>query len=168
VNALRLPADHWTRDPAVGGGRLTGEGCHFLDLIPFLAGSAIAALRAESLPAEEGAASGDNFLLSVRMQSGSLGTLLYTSLGDASLPKERVEIHAAGTSLVLDDYRDLSIHAGGKARRITRSRDKGIEAETEALVGALRGQPSELISWEEIDAATEWTLRARETLESPS
>ena len=168
INALRLPADHWTRDPVVGGGRLAGEGCHFLDLIPFLAGSAIASLRAESLPAEEGALSGDNFALSVRMKNGSLGTLLYTSLGDASLPKERVEVHAAGTSLVLDDYRELSIHAGGKARRVTRSRDKGIEAETKALVGALRGQSSDLISWEEIDSATEWTLRAREMLESTS
>jgi predicted dehydrogenase/threonine dehydrogenase-like Zn-dependent dehydrogenase len=168
VNALRLSADHWTRDPAVGGGRLAGEGCHFLDLIPFLAGSGIAALQAESLPAEEGASSSDNFALCVRMKNGSLGSLFYTSLGDASLPKERVEVHAAGTSLVLDDYRDLSIHAGGKARRMTRSRDKGIEAETEALVGALRGQSSPLIAWEEIDAATEWTLRAREMLESPS
>jgi predicted dehydrogenase len=165
VNALRLPKDHWTQDPAVGGGRLVGEGCHFIDLIPFLAGAPIASLQAEkALPFSGSAPTSDNFSLSLRMRDGSMGSLSYTSLGDSSLPKERFEVHAAGTSLVLDDFRELSLHAGGKIRKTTRPRDKGIEGETEALVRAVIGEPSDLISWEEIEAATEWTFRARELL----
>jgi polar amino acid transport system substrate-binding protein len=117
---------------------------------------------------EEGAFTGDNFAITARMSNGSLGSLLYTSLGDASLPKERIEIHAAGTSLVLDDHRELSIHVAGKAHNTTGGQDKGIEAETEALIAALRGESSELISWEEIEAATEWTLRAQELLDAAS
>ena len=143
-----------------------GEGCHFVDLIPFLAGSPIRSLQVEKIPAgDEGPSLSDNFSMSLGMADGSLGSLLYTSLGDASLPKERIEVHAGGASLVLEDFRDLWIHAGGRARKISGARDKGIEREAEALLGALRGEPSELISWEEIEAATEWTIRAREILE---
>jgi predicted dehydrogenase/threonine dehydrogenase-like Zn-dependent dehydrogenase len=169
VNALRLPADHWTQDPAVGGGRLAGEGCHFMDLIPFIAGERIASIQAEKTSPTPGSPPrSDNFALTLRMTEGSLGSLLYTSLGDASLPKERIEVHAGGASLVLDDFRELTLHRGGRVKRISRSRDKGIDSEAAALVRALRGEPSDLIAWEEIDATTEWTLRAVEMLEEQS
>jgi predicted dehydrogenase/threonine dehydrogenase-like Zn-dependent dehydrogenase len=165
VNAGRLPADHWTQDPRVGGGRLIGEGCHFIDLIPFLAGAPIRSLQATALPPEaESGSRSDTFSLDLELADGSLGSLLYTSLGDPSLPKERIEVHAAGTSMVLDDFRALTVHARGAARTISGRRDKGIEAEIEALLAALRGRPSELITWEEIEVASEWTLTAQERL----
>jgi polar amino acid transport system substrate-binding protein len=107
----------------------------------------------------------DNFNVSLRLADGSLGSLLYTSLGDASLGKELVEVHASGTSLVLDDFCELRIHRSGKSQRITRAVDKGIGAEVVALKAALAGESSELITWKEIEAATEWTLRAQELLE---
>jgi predicted dehydrogenase/threonine dehydrogenase-like Zn-dependent dehydrogenase len=166
VNALRLPAQHWTQDATVGGGRLLGEGCHFLDLVPFLAGAPIISLQlcasggtGEPIPVR------DNFTLSLSMADGSFGSILYTSLGDASLEKERVEVHAAGTSLVLDDFRELRIHQSGTLRKVSRGKDKGIAQEIRALKAALEGGPSDLISWEEIEAATRWTLRAQELLE---
>ncbi len=166
VNALRLPRDHWTQDPAVGGGRLVGEGCHFVDLIPFLAGSPVESLRIGKVPPGDGGPPlSDNFSMDLAMADGSLGSLLYTSLGDSSLPKERIEVHAGGASLVLEDFRDLWIHVGGRARKISGARDKGIEGEAEALVASLKGEPSDLISWEEIEAATRWTLLARDILE---
>lgn len=166
VNALRLPREHWTQDPAVGGGRLAGEGCHFVDLIPFLAGSPVESLQVGKVPPGAGGPPlSDNFSMSLCMADGSLGSLLYTSLGDASLPKERIEVHAGGASLVLEDFQDLWIHVGGKSRRISGARDKGIEKETEALLASLKDEPSDLISWEEIEAATGWTIRAREILE---
>jgi len=166
VNAGRLPPEHWTQDPKVGGGRLVGEGCHFLDLIPFLAGSPIASMWVGSVPVDsERVPAHDNFEIHLKLADGSLGSLLYTSLGDSSLDKERVEVHAGGTSLVLDDFRELIVHAGGRVRRISAKRDKGIDSEVRALVAALRGNPSDLISWGEIESATEWTLRAQELLE---
>ena len=166
VNAGRVAADHWTQDPRVGGGRLRGEGCHFVDLIPFLAGERIVSLQAErSGPAAESLPAPDNFHLLIRMSGGSTGSLVYTSLGDASLAKERVEVHAGGSSLVLDDFRELAVHRGGRIRRIGGRKDKGIAAEIAALIAALEGEPGDLISWEEIEAATEWTLTAQERLE---
>jgi predicted dehydrogenase/threonine dehydrogenase-like Zn-dependent dehydrogenase len=168
VNAGGIPPDHWTQDPRTGGGRLRGEGCHFVDLIPHLAGSPIVAVTAIPAPVPGGAATPDNFSLALRLADGSLGGLVYTSLGDPSLGKERVEAHAASSSLVLDDYKDLATHTGGRTRRIARERDKGFRREVAALESALRGEPSELIGWEEIEAATRWTITAHEQLEAAS
>ena len=167
VNAGRLPAEHWTQDPKIGGGRLLGEGCHFVDLVPFLAGSPIVSMQVEKISASGGMSLPvpDNFVLSLRLADGSLGNILYTSLGDASLGKELVEVHASGASFVLDDFCELRIHRSGKTQKITRAKDKGIGAEVVALKAALAGENSELIPWVEIEAATEWTLRAQELLE---
>ena len=166
VNAGRLPPDHWSQNPLVGGGRLMGEGCHFLDLVPFLAGSPIVSLQVEKVPhSAEAIPLPDNFALNLSMADGSLGSIVYTSLGDASLGKERVEVHASGASLVLDDFRELFIHRGGKTKTVSRRQDKGILDEVRALKAALAQDDSRLISWEEIEAATLWTLRAQELLE---
>ncbi|MCI0410187.1 MAG: oxidoreductase, partial [Acidobacteria bacterium] len=96
---------------------------------------------------------------------GSLGSILYTSLGDASLGKELLEAHASGASMVLDDFRQLRIHRSGKLQNITREKDKGIAQEVKELKAALAGEDSQLITWKEIESATEWTLRAQELLE---
>ena len=169
VNAGRLPAEHWTQDPECGGGRLLGEGCHFIDLIPFLAGSPVASLTCEQVPAARGhAALSDNFAVSLNLADGSLGSLLYTSLGESSLGKERLEVHAAGASLVLDDFRELRIHRSGKVRTLAAPPDKGVGAEMRELKAALEGNPSQLITWEEIEAATEWSLTAQDKLEGRS
>ncbi|HEU5179332.1 MAG TPA: Gfo/Idh/MocA family oxidoreductase [Candidatus Polarisedimenticolia bacterium] len=164
VNAGWLEKEHWTQDPEQGGGRLVGEGCHFFDLIPFLAGSPIEAVRIEGI-ADSRLQVPDNFLVLLRLADGSLGSLSYTSQGGAELGKERVEVHCAGTSLVLEDFRELAIHGPGRTRRIGARQDKGITGEIQALKAALEGKPSELISWAEIEAATTWTLRAQALLE---
>jgi predicted dehydrogenase/threonine dehydrogenase-like Zn-dependent dehydrogenase len=165
VNAGRLGAEHWSQRPEVGGGRLAGEGCHFLDLAPFLAGSPITSLQLERATGAEPIPFPDNFVLALAFADGSAGSITYTSLGDASLGKERIEVHAAGASLVLEDFEELRIHQAGKSRRIARRKDKGIAQEARELKAALAGKTSSLISWEEIEAATRWTLRAQELLE---
>jgi predicted dehydrogenase len=166
VNAGRLPAEHWTQDPKIGGGRLLGEGCHFLDLVPFLAGAPIVSLLVEKVPPSEGMPPlPDNFALTLRLSDGSLGSILYTSLGEASLGKELLEVHACGASFVLDDFSELRIHQSGKVKKLSREKDKGIAREVMELKAALAGEDSELITWKEIESATEWTLRAQELLE---
>ena len=49
VNAGYLEPDHWLRDPDVGGGRLVGEACHFVDLISRLAGSRLRSVQVAGL-----------------------------------------------------------------------------------------------------------------------
>ncbi|MEK7328412.1 MAG: bi-domain-containing oxidoreductase, partial [Chloroflexota bacterium] len=91
VNAGPLPKSHWLLDPNEGGGRLIGEGCHFFDLMAWLAGSA-----PESVTAQRIGDSMDDASAVVRFTDGSVGTLVYTGLGDPQYPKEHVEIFAGG------------------------------------------------------------------------
>jgi predicted dehydrogenase len=100
VNAGRLPADHWTQDPAVGGGRLLGEGCHFIDLLRHLAGCPIrrTALITSGV---------DQWIVNLGFDDGSTGTIHYVTDGHRSYPKERLEIFSGGQVLQLDNFRTL-------------------------------------------------------------
>lgn len=108
VNAGRIPAEHWTQDPEVGGGRLIGEACHFIDLLRFLAGHPIAAIRATGMGVRAGKAlTRDTFTITLEFEDGSLGTITYLANGSASYPKERIEAFAAGRVLQIDNFRSL-------------------------------------------------------------
>ena len=103
VNAGSIPADHWAHDKEVGGGRLIGEACHFIDLLRFLASSKIAdyALSRMSGSTE------DTFTIQLRFVDGSIGTVHYFANGSRSFPKERLEIFGGGGILQLDNFRKL-------------------------------------------------------------
>lgn len=141
VNAGPLPHDHWTRDPVVGGGRIVGEICHFVDLLGFLASSAPTHAFAWAIGG--GAPDGrepDDLSAQVRFENGSLGTVLYTSGGDLSYPKERIEVFGDGTVGVIDNWRSLRFSGrrrGGSERAWFGSR-KGHAEELEAWVRAVR------------------------------
>lgn len=108
VNAGEIPPDHWTQDPAVGGGRIIGEACHFIDLARFLAGHpitahhAVAMGRHPSVPVTD-----DKAILTLQFADGSIATIQYLANGDKGFPKERVEVFAAGRVLQLDNFLKL-------------------------------------------------------------
>ena len=116
VNAGRLPRSHWTRDPEVGGGRIVGEACHFVDAASYLAGSpprfagAVAASGA-SEPRDDVVAASLTFL------DGSIAQIVYSALGDPSLPKERIEVLGEAGAGVLDDFHKLRLYRGGQEER---------------------------------------------------
>ena len=161
VNAGFLPAGHWTQDPTVGGGRLVGEGCHFLDFFHFLLDRPDALVTpvevmGAAIPPGDGVVARDDFSLSVRYDDGSLATLVYTALGHPDLPKERIEVHAAGVSLVLDDFVSLTGHgvalAGasrGNTLRLDRQ-DKGVAQQWREIAKALHEEPNEAITFDAI------------------
>lgn len=126
VNAGYLPPEHWLHDPHQGGGRLLGEACHFIDYLTCLAGTPPTSLQVQRLP-DGGRYQGDNALLTLRFPDGSLGAIHYLANGDRGLAKERVEVFCGGMSAVLDDFRSLEIHNGGR-KQIVRppgGQDKG-------------------------------------------
>jgi predicted dehydrogenase len=136
VNAGPLPAGHWLNDPAVGGGRMIGEGCHFVDLISYLAGDpGIRAVDARSAGRARRAA--EDLAVQVELADGSVGQLLYTARGAPSLGKERIEAHAGGCSAVIDDFRTCTIHLAS-GRRSVRQAGKGHGDEMAALLAAVR------------------------------
>lgn len=108
MNAGAIPASHWTQDAAVGGGRIVGEACHFIDLMRFLAGSPITSIQARRMGDAPGVeVTEDKASITLGFADGSFGTIMYLANGAASFPKERVEVFAAGRALQLDNFRKL-------------------------------------------------------------
>ncbi|OLF52440.1 bi-domain-containing oxidoreductase [Pseudomonas chlororaphis] len=108
MNAGAIPASHWTQDPAVGGGRIIGEACHFIDLMRFLAGSKIVSIQARRMGDTDAVEiTEDKAAIILGFEDGSFGTIHYLANGASSFPKERVEVFAAGRVLQLDNFRKL-------------------------------------------------------------
>ena len=135
-NAGAIPADHWTQDPALGGGRLLGEACHFVDLLRHLAANPIEDLQL--LSAVDSKPCPDTFSLQLRFVDGSIGTVHYFANGSKAFPKERLEVFAAGKVLRLDNYRKLQAWGipGFSTRRLL-SQDKGQQACCAAFLKAI-------------------------------
>ena len=155
VNAGRLPAGHWTLDPKQGGGRIVGEACHFVDLLRFLSGSAIATAHCLSRDGD----GQDGGCLEMKFANGDIATLNYRTDLPSHLPKERIEVAADGWSAEIDNWKSLSSQnlpgastlptwLGGPAR------GKG---HAEALTAFLaRSTP---VSLDEIEEVSRWSIR---------
>lgn len=108
VNAGAIPAEHWTQDKAVGGGRIVGEGCHFIDLLRHLAGAPILRHHVVALGAHPAlAVRDDKATITLEFADGSVGTIHYLANGDKGFPKERLEVFCVGRVLQLDNFRKL-------------------------------------------------------------
>lgn len=157
INAGALPASHWTRDPEIGGGRIVGEACHFVDLALFLAGSPIVAATAVPQGGRPGApGSADGATLCLTFADRSVATIAYWTNGPRSLAKERIEVFSEGRALVIDNWRGLRGHdwPGVKRDWSWRGQDKGHRAEVAAFLGAIeRGEPSP-IAYQDLESVT--------------
>lgn len=138
VNAGALPEGHWSRDLDVGGGRILGELCHFVDLAGFLLGAEPVEVFAQGTRTGAAPQAIEDVAVSIRYGEGSLATLAYTALGDVSLGKERVEAFAGGEAWAIDDWRSLTHVAGGRSRTRRGPGDKGHAAEVAEFLRALR------------------------------
>lgn len=147
VNAGLIPADHWTQDLQVGGGRIIGEGCHFVDLLRFLAGSSISSYHVSSM----GAATTDTVTIQLTFEDGSIGSVHYFANGSKSFPKERLEVFAVGRVLQLDNYRKLTGFGwpGFKSLNLWRQ-DKGQKACVASFVRSVEQGTATPIPFDEI------------------
>jgi predicted dehydrogenase len=167
VNAGYIPLSHWTQDPAQGGGRIIGEGCHFVDFLAFLAGAVPVSVNAHALP-DSGKYHEDNISMTLTFPDGSLGVVDYLANGDKSFPKERVEIFCGGHVAVLDDFRSLETMRGGRRKIVKKAQDKGWFGEWQAFTKAIHtgGQPP--ISYEQLIGVTKATFAVIESLHAGS
>jgi predicted dehydrogenase len=131
VNAGHLPVDHWINDPHEGGGRLVGEGCHFVDMACWLVGGLPTATHATVHPmSQETIQTAQRFSISLGFADGSTATIVYTDQGANALEKELVEVHAGGRSAVLHDFRSLELFNGRSREQVRERRpDKGHTAQ---------------------------------------
>ena len=163
VNAGPIPLNHWTQDPQVGGGRIIGEGCHFVDFLTFLAGAAPASVSAIALP-DNGKYFLDNVSMTFNFPDGSVGVVDYLANGDKSFPKERLEVFCGGRIAVLDDFRTLETVRDGHKSIVKKAQDKGWKDEWLAFANSIRtgGQPP--IPYEQLVGVTNATFAVMESL----
>ena len=160
VNAGFIPSEHWVNDPDLGGGRILGEVCHFVDFLSFVAGTCPMEVQAQSV-GNAGQYSMDNIFAHLRFPNGTLGTITYVASGDKSASKERLEVFGGASVAILEDFRQLELVRNGRKRteRARVGQDKGHKAEMRALVDALLGKTAPPIPFEEIVGSTLATLR---------
>lgn len=145
VNAGAIPVEHWTQDPDVGGGRIVGEGCHFIDLLRDLAGAPIAGHDAVALGRHSAlAVVSDKTTITLQFVDGSVGTIHYLANGHKGFPKERLEVFCAGRVLQLDNFRKLRGWGWpGFSKMNLWRQDKGQQACAQAFVDAVaKGGPA--------------------------
>ena len=165
INAGILPLNHWLHDPGQGGGRIIGEGCHFIDFLTFLVGEPPSSISANALP-NDGRFRDDNVQLSLTFPDGSIGTIDYLAVGDKTFPKERLEVFTGGKVGVLDDFRSLALVQNGKRKNFqSRFRqDKGHHGEWVAFSRGITETKQPPISYRDLVGVTRTSFAAIEAL----
>ena len=157
VNAGAIPAEHWTQDSEIGGGRIVGEACHFIDLLRFLAGAPIVEWRRMDMAT----ATRDTVSLQLGFADGSIGTVHYFANGPKSFPKERLEVFAGGRALQLDNFRRLTGFGWrGFGKMNLWRQDKGQKACAAAFVRAVESGDAAPIPLEELLEVARVTIEA--------
>ncbi len=160
VNAGAVSSDHWTQNPRVGGGRIIGEACHFVDLLRHLAGSPIADVSANAVHDMTRGTPPDCVTATLTFVNGALGTIHYLANGHKRFPKERLEVFSGGAIVQLDNFRDMRGYGWPGFSRMRLSRqDKGQRACVAAFVSALENGAPAPIPFEQLIEVHEATFR---------
>jgi len=126
-NAGSIPADSWVQDMKIGGGRIIGEACHFIDFMAYICGSKPVKVMASVMPDNQNL--NDTMNIIVEFENGSSGVVAYYANGSKAMHKEYFEVFSAGASATIDDFNETKIYTKGKpARFTTRTQDKGQKA----------------------------------------
>lgn len=164
INAGAVPADHWVHDPEVGGGRIIGEVCHFIDLCCFLTNSplqSISATALEVLPQNH-----DTFAASLYFENGSVANIAYFSNGNKALPKEHLEVFGGGLTAIVDDFKTMKIYGSKSGSHKLSKQDKGHAAEVSAFAEAVKTGAPFPITVQEVLHATIATFALLESVQN--
>jgi len=166
MNAGAIPADHWTQDGEVGGGRIIGEACHHIDLMRFLVGAPIISVTARRMGDSASVEiTEDKAVITLGFADGSFGTVHYLANGGASFPKERVEVFTAGRTLQLDNFLRLrGFNWPGFRNQKAWRQDKGQQGCAVAFLSAVKEGSSAPISFDELEEVARVTIEASEML----
>jgi predicted dehydrogenase len=161
VNAGSLPPTHWAQDPQVGGGRIIGEACHFVDFMQAVCGARPISVHATRIGSHTSGIADDQSVISLTFNDGSIGTIAYTAGGDSGLAKERFEAFGDGKAVTLDDFAVTEFYSKGKRTQYkTGVRDKGFEQEMRRFIESVGRGAEPAIRFDEIYAVTRACLLA--------
>lgn len=166
MNAGEIPADHWTQDPNIGGGRIIGEACHYIDLMRHLAGCKIVGFNAVCMGDAPGVTiREDKACITLSFEDGSFGTIHYFANGGKSFPKERIEVFSNGAVLQLDNFRKLTGFGwSGFSKLKLMAQDKGQDNCSEAFVKAITEGKSSPIPFDEVIEVAKISCQVAESL----
>jgi predicted dehydrogenase len=165
VNAGEIPSNHWTQDMNIGGGRIIGEACHFIDLITYLSGGLVDSVAMNSMgihPKENT----DNATILLKYQNGSTGVINYFSNGNKGYSKERIEVYSQGRTMIIDNFKK-SKYYGLKSSGISgifKSQDKGHYEQFRLFLERLKNGGEAIIPFEEIINTSRTSICAVESL----
>lgn len=164
MNAGNLPANVWVHDMIIGGGRIIGEACHFIDLITYLTGSKVKAvcMNAMGLNPEENT---DNATILLKYENGSTGVINYFSNGSKAYSKERVEVYSQERTLIMDNFRITQGFGFKGFSKLKTSIDKGHKNQFHKLISQIKNGGEVLIPFEEIVNTTKTSFAAIESLQ---
>lgn len=165
INAGYLPLDHWLHNQDIGGGRIIGEGCHFIDLCIYLANSKPVSIQTTGLP-NIGKYKNDNVIIQIIFEDGSIATVDYLSNGDKSVEKEYLEIFSGGIVGQLHDFRNLIITSNGTKKTFSKGmkQDKGHIGAWQAFLKSIETGSEPPIPFEELFTTSVATIAANESL----
>ena len=162
VNAGTLPKDHWIHDLSVGGGRIIGEVCHFVDLVTYLAASKVKSLSANSMQGSGN--TNDTLVINLLFENGSIANISYFSNGNKELNKEYLEVFSSGQVAVINDFKDLSLFGKSVKNSSLSSQDKGHKQGVKAFLDAIREGKNSPIPFNEIYHSMLCTFKVEESI----
>ena len=163
INAGPIPADSWIQDAELGGGRIVGEICHFVDLMVYLAESLPETVYAAVM--DDPAKTEDTLSIALSFANGSVGTILYCANGAKTVAKEYLEVYRAGITGILRDFKELEIHGANKTKRERLlNQDKGQKDMIRQFIARTLGRDGRVIPFGEILASTDTTFAVKESL----
>lgn len=167
VNAGSIPRDVWIQDPQVGGGRMVGEGCHFIDFMRYIVDAPVVRVQAMCIQtANASETPEDSVSVNLEFADGSVGVLTYLALGDTTLPKERCEILGEGSTAVMENFCTTVCTGKLGKRKLKGRQQKGFAEEVQAMVDAVKAGGPAPIPFDEIENVTRTTFAVQRALKS--
>jgi predicted dehydrogenase len=165
MNAGFIPQDIWVHDMNVGGGRIVGEACHYIDLMQYLCGSQITHVHMTAL-GNTPQTNTDNAIITLKFANGSQGVINYFANGSKSYSKERIEVFSNGSTLILDNFKKLEGFGCKGFSKMSSSQDKGHKNQFKQLVETIQQGGNSLIPFEDLVNTTKASFAAIESLQS--
>jgi predicted dehydrogenase/threonine dehydrogenase-like Zn-dependent dehydrogenase len=165
MNAGYIPPEIWVHDMNVGGGRIIGEACHFIDLMSYINGSKVTSVYMSALtnsPSENT----DNAIITLKFENGSQGVINYFSNGNKAYSKERIEVYSQGRTLIVDNFRKTEGYGFKGFSSLKTKLDKGHKRQFELLIKSVKEGGSPLIPFDDIVNTTQASFAALESLKS--
>jgi len=164
INAGFIPKDNWIQDKDIGGGRIIGEVCHFIDLAMFIAGARITDISANAM--NDAGNLMDTLLINLRFENGSIATVSYFSNGSNALNKEYLEVYSAGQTVIIDDFKEMRIYGKKVKRTRLLNQNKGHAKEVELFLKSIKeGKPAP-IPFKDVHLSTLATFKVIESIKT--